>query len=37
MRRDEASAPGGVPIDGFGPGFARLGGEVWAAAVLLPV
>ncbi|MFQ6552790.1 Mth938-like domain-containing protein [Aestuariibius insulae] len=35
MQLNDVSYPGGVPIDGYGPGFFRIGGEVHEGAVLL--
>ena len=35
MKLNEVSYPGGTPIDGYGPGFVRVGGAVWEGAVLV--
>ncbi|MEO0999172.1 MAG: Mth938-like domain-containing protein [Pseudomonadota bacterium] len=35
MRMNEVSFDGRLPIEGYGPGFFRLGGEVWEGPLLL--
>ncbi|WP_425050060.1 Mth938-like domain-containing protein [Psychromarinibacter sp. S121] len=35
MRLNEIRSFDGPPIDGYGPGFFRVGGEVWQGAVLV--
>jgi uncharacterized protein len=35
MKLNEVSYPGGMPIDGYGPGFVRIGGRVCEGAVLV--
>lgn len=35
MELKEVNFENAVPVDGYGPGFFRVGGEVWQGAVLL--
>lgn len=35
MKLNEVRYPGGTPIDGYGPGFVRVGGRAWEGAVLV--
>jgi len=35
MRLSEAEFSGGLPVDGYGPGFFRIGGQVHRGAVLI--
>ena len=35
MRLNEVNFDGSVPVDGYGPGFFRLGGRLWSGPVLL--
>lgn len=35
MKLTEVTYPEGTPIDGYGPGFFRIGGQVWRGPVLI--
>jgi len=35
MRLNEVTYPDGQPVDGYGPGFFRVGGEVYTGAILI--
>lgn len=35
MQLDEISYSDGIPVDGYGPGFFRVKGQVWNSAVLV--
>lgn len=35
MRLTEVTYPEGTPIDGYGPGFFRIGGQIWRGPVLV--
>ena len=34
MRLNEVRYPGVLPVEGYGPGFFRIGGQLWQGAVL---
>ena len=35
MRLNEVTYSSGLPVDGYGPGFFRVGGQAWEGAVLV--